>query len=127
MSIKMLEDFGLWVKEYVTGYDKTYFNIWKEPKADDTKTVMLIQDAGGARPYGDVTFPIVRLFLFGKTQDSGFHSKIYTDQTILQRAALELKTIPCGATGVKIIARPTSPGLTKEDRAWTQIDFQLIF
>lgn len=127
MSIKMLEDFKLWVDEYVSGYDKTYFNVWREPPSEAKNTVMLIQDAGGARPYGDVTFPIIRLFLFGKTDDAGYNGKIYTDQSILERAAMEIKTLPCGATGVKIVARPTSPGLTKEERAWTQIDFQLIF
>lgn len=123
-----LTDFKEWA-EAVLGSGYVYsFGMWLETAEAATQTFCVIQGAGGPDPVVDDRRPRVRVILLGRRNERGDAKKLSIDAGALMQAAThEARTVPCGAANVRAIGEPVGPGFTTENRAWFQVDFEVLF
>lgn len=122
----MLDSFADWVERHISGYTLRLGDI-NESQADYPRSLCVIQQSGGVSPTMGVRFPRFRVFLLGP-RNGGAHAKqILGDANKLVIAAMDHLDVPCKAANVKTLVEPIGPNFTKEGRAWTQLDFEIIF
>jgi hypothetical protein len=122
----MLVDFRNWVSSIITGYVFSY-GRWVEKSAIDTSRYCVVQAAGGSAPVLDARYPRFRVVLLGRRNSGEDAHQLFNDANALILSGIEGSSLPCGAANVRAMGEVTGPGFTQENRAWVQVDFEVIF
>jgi hypothetical protein len=99
---------------------------WVEDQSDRDTWYAVIQIDGG--PAINVTDrrKNARLILLGPRNARQEAPAVLADIESVVQAAL-LYAAPCGAAHIRVMAEPSRPGYTTEDRAFTMLDLQITF
>lgn len=120
----MLNEFKEWT-EALLGTEYSYsMGQWIESK--ENKRYCVIQASGGRAVDVDDRCPRYRVVLIGRRGERFEATKLMSDANTLIEASIS-EAPPCGSSSIRAMSEPTGPGYTVENRAWTQIDFELIF
>lgn len=92
---------------------------------DAASRYCIVQQTGGAGPIVETRYPRFRVLLLGKRNERSDAQKVMTDIEALLQAAMG-DAVPCGAASIRAITEPVGPGFTTENRAWAQVDFEII-
>jgi len=122
----MLVDFRNWVGGALSGYVFMY-GQWVEASAVDASRYCVIQGAGGAAPVVDTRYPRFRVVLLGRRNARQDAEQLMLDASALVAAGIGGNSLPCGVANVRAMGEPSGPGYTTENRAWVQVDFEVIF
>lgn len=121
----MLVEFREWVGTVVTGYTFMY-GQWVEQSAVDGNWYCVVQAAGGPAPIVDTRYPRFRVVLIGRRNQRQDAQQLIEAANDLVAAGMG-DSLPCGAANVRAMSEPIGPGYTSENRAWVQVDFEVIF
>lgn len=122
----MLTEFKDWAKA-VLGPAYTYaMGMWVETPATADASFCVIQSTGGPAPDVEDRRPRYRVVLLGRRGQPGDSESIYAAAQALMDAALG-ESVPCGAASVRAITEPAGPAFTTENRAWVQVDFEVLY
>jgi len=121
----MLVEFRNWVGTVITGYVYAY-GQWVEASAEDSNWYCVVQAAGGPAPVVDTRYPRFRVILLGRRSHREDAQQLIDAVETLIEAGMG-DSLPCGAANVRAMGEPSGPGYTQENRAWCQIDFEVIF
>lgn len=99
---------------------------WKDDATDRDKYYSVVQIDGGPAVNVDLRRKDVRIILLGRRNQRGDAPTVLTDIESFLQAALAVAA-PCGAAHTRVMAEPSRPGYTTEDRAFTMLDLQIIF
>lgn len=109
------------------GYQYSY-GEWLEDAASATKLLINVQAMAGMSPMMDVRKPRYRVMILGRRNTRGDSQQVWNAaQYIMQAAIGDGKSNPCGAANVRAMGEPTGPGFTTENRAWVQVDLEVIY
>lgn len=99
---------------------------WVEQVSDYDQPFVVVQIDGG--PPVDVTTrrKDARIILLGPRNVRPYAATVLADLESLVQAALQYAA-PCGAAHIRVMAEPSRPSYTTENRAWSMLDFQIIF
>lgn len=122
----MITEFQDWVATILSGYAFTY-GQWVERSAIDSNRYCVVQAASGPAPVVDTRYPRFRVVLLGQRNQRGDTKQLLSDASALIQAGIEKDSLPCGAANVRAMGEPSGPGFTAENRAWVQVDFEVIF
>jgi hypothetical protein len=123
----MLTDLKEWVSSVLAASTYTYaYGMWQETEQTAVSRYCVIQATGGNPPDVDDRRPRFRVILLGRRGDRGDSQQVMADAEALMQASLG-DSAPCGAANVRSIGEPVGPGFTTEDRAWAQVDFEVIY
>lgn len=121
----MFEEVADWVLAVVGDTYTPARGQWVESTLTADKYYLVVKGAGGLSPMVDVRKPKFSIILIGrrdKREDSG---KILQDMELLMKASLG-DSKPCGSASLKAMGEPIGPGFTTENRAWSQVDFEVL-
>ena len=122
----MLTEFKEWAQT-VLGTSYTYaMGMWVETTATANTSYCVIQGAGGPTPDVEDRRPRFRVVLLGRRAQPGDSQAVYAAAQALVEASLGASA-PCGAASVRAITEPVGPAFTTENRAWVQVDFQVLY
>ena len=121
----MLVDFRNWVGTVITGYAFAY-GQWVEASAVDSNWYCVVQAAGGPAPVVDTRYPRFRVILLGRRNERDDAPQLFEAANALIEAGRG-DSLPCGAANVRAMGETVGPGYTTENRAWVQVDFEVIF
>lgn len=121
----MLVEFRDWVRTAITGYAFAY-GQWVETSAVDSNRYCVVQGAGGPGPVVDTRYPRFRVVLLGRRNAREDAQQVIADANALILAGMG-DSLPCGAANVRAMGEVSGPGFTQENRAWCQVDFEVIF
>lgn len=99
---------------------------WTEDAADAALRFAVVQIDGGPAVNVDLRRKDVRVILLGQRNARQDTPMVLDDIESLLQAALAVAA-PCGAAHTRVMSEPSRPGYTTEDRAFTMLDFQIIF
>lgn len=122
----MFDDFKEWVELTLANNYAYTQGQWVENSANADTRICVIHSTGGAAPDVEDRRPRFKVILIGKRDNRGDVQQIKTDIYALAQAAMG-DSRPCGAASVRATGETVGPGYTTEDRAWFQLDFQLIY
>ena len=120
----MLAEFKDWVESMLADRYSYTLGQWVESAQD--KRYCVIQPAGGMAPNVEDRRPRFRVLLIGgrnKRQDA---MSLIADASILIDETLN-NSAPCRVAGIKALGEVIGPGYTSENRAWVQVDFELVY
>lgn len=121
-----LSDVKEWVSSIVGQSAYTYtYGMWVETTATHANWYCVIQATGGAAPDVEDRRPRYRVILLGRRNERSDGVKVLADAEALMQASLGGIT-PCGAANIRAMGEPIGPGFTTENRAWAQIDFEVL-
>ena len=120
----MINDFKGWVETVLIGYACTMH--WVEFESTATTRYCVIQARGGPAPDVDDRYPRFRVVLLGRRNERGDAVGLLADAESLIVAGMG-DSLPCGAANVRAIGEVSGPGITEENRAWCQVDFEVLF
>lgn len=122
----MLSDLKEWVAAVIGSAAYTYsYGMWVETAATHGNLYCVIQATGGAAPDVEDRRPRYRVILLGRRNERSDGARVLADAEALMQASMG-DTAPCGAANIRAIGEPVGPGFTAENRAWTQIDFEVL-
>lgn len=121
----MLVEFRDWVGTVIDGYTFVY-GQWVETSATDSNWYCVVQAAGGPAPVVDTRYPRFRVILLGRRNAREDAQQLIDAAEALIEAGMG-DSLPCGAANVRAMSEVTGPGFTTENRAWVQVDFEVIF
>lgn len=122
----MVNEFKEWV-ENVLGADYAYsMGQWVESSSIDSKRYCVIIPNGGMAPILDMRQPRYRILLIGKRNDRSEGMKVLNDANRLVLEGINGDR-PCGAANVRATAEPIGPGFTAENRAWAEVNFEILY
>ncbi len=118
------------VRDWVVAALPSGFSIvpyWVESSfpPDWVKRYCVVQQMGGGGPAVDVRYARYRVVLLGPRNDREDYTQIMAAAEALLQASMG-DSAPCGAANIRAIAEPIGPGFTTENRAWAQVDFEII-
>ena len=120
----LLTDVRDWVMAALpAGYTPMF--AWVESSSDAAKRYCIVQQTGGSGPVVETRYPRFRVILLGRRNERGDAQQILTDIEGLVQTAMG-DSAPCGAANIRAITEPVGPGFTTENRAWAQVDFEII-
>lgn len=120
----LLTDVRDWVVAALpAGYTSMF--AWVESSSDAAKRYCIVQQTGGSGPVVETRYPRFRVILLGRRNERGDAQQILTDIEGLVQVAMG-DSAPCGAANIRAITEPVGPGFTTENRAWAQVDFEII-
>ncbi len=121
----MLVEFRNRVGTIITDYAFMY-GQWVEASAVDGNSYCVVQASGGPAPVVDTRYPRFRVVLLGRRNRREDAQQLMNDANALIVAGMG-DSLPCGAANVRAMGEPSGPGFTVENRAWVQVDFEVIF
>lgn len=122
----MLTEFKNWAAASL-GPTFTYaLGMWVETSATANTSYCVIQGTGGPAPDVEDRRPRFRVVLLGRRGTPGDSQTVYAAAQALVEAALG-ESAPCGAASVRAITEPVGPAFTTENRAWVQVDFEVLY
>lgn len=86
----------------------------------------VVTPTGGPSPAVDVRRPYQRVTLLGPRRGVQAQEVLRDDAESLVTAAMRGER-PCGVANVRCLSEPIGPGVTREDRAWVQVNFEIVF
>lgn len=120
----MLTKVKEWV-EKVLGQGYSYSQgTWIEDGSD--LPFCVISYDGGSPTMVNVRRLRVRVLLIGRRNTLGGLTTLAEDADLLIKTALSGER-PEGVASIQSVAEKTGPAYTKENRAWTQLSFEVIF
>lgn len=123
----MVVEFVDWLKALLPADYEPWVGAWQDTKQNQYKFLFSVQQETGSSPVIDLQRANYRVILLGPQNGREHQLRIMQDAQALVNDAIERATIPCGAAHVTSGGAAMGPGLTTEDRAWAQLNFQLIF
>ena len=122
-----LNDFKEWVAAALGQAAYIYaYGMWVETAQTAANSYCVVQSTGGAAPDVEDRRPRYRVILLGRRNERGDSELVLADAELLMQASLG-DSAPCGAANVRAIGEPVGPGFTTENRAWAQVDFEVLF
>lgn len=121
----MLNEFKAWVESALGPAYLYSMGQWVETTATATARYAVIQAAGGLIQV-DTRYPRFRLILLGRRNERGDAPGLMAAAESLIVAGMG-DSVPCGAASVRAVGEPVGPAYTTENRAWIQVDFEVIF
>ena len=100
---------------------------WVESAADKDKFYAVVQSSGGMSPLVKMRRPSYRVVLIGPRNKRSEAATLKQDVEVIFNAALDVNSVPCGATIITPIGEPVGPGFTTENRAHIQLDLRVFF
>ncbi len=123
----MVAEFTEWLALHLpTGY-VPFIGMWADTPQNKTQFILSVQQNAGGTPVVDLQRANYRVVLLGPQQGREYQLQVMAHAQGLINAAIEHAIIPCGAAHVISSGAAMGPGLTTENRAWAQLNFQLIF
>ena len=122
-----IEDVEAWVLLHITpGYVVAY-SPWVETGIDQTSSYCVISPDSGPAPDVEDRRANYTVFLIGPRNKAEESERLMSDANAVIAAIIDGGVIPCGAANIVATGEPKGPGLTTENRAWVQVDFQITF
>lgn len=122
----MIEAVKDWIEVRLPNY-RFAFNQWVEIVGIANQKYAVIQQAGGSPTAVDVRRGRFRVVLMGRRGERGDSKEIMQDADSLIQSSLANTGDPCGAASIRVMGEYTGAAFTTEDRAWVQLDFEVIF
>lgn len=122
-----LSDFKGWVAAALGSATYTYaYGMWVETAQTAGNSYCVVQSTGGVAPDVEDRRPRYRVILLGRRNERGDSQMVLEDAEALMQASFG-DSAPCGAANIRAIGEPIGPGFTTENRAWAQVDFEVLF
>ena len=120
------EDVEAWLKLHITGYSHV-FAPWVETGQDSTTKYCVLAGDGGLKPVAEARAKNFTVFLIGPVRSQQAAKTLLTDAGLVMAAIMVGEVLPCSAANIVALGEPVGPGLTSENRAWVQINIQVMF
>lgn len=120
------EDVEAWLKLHITGYAHV-FAPWVETGQDGPTKYCVLAGDGGLRPIAEDRAKNFTVFLIGPVRSQQASKTLLADASLIMAAIIAGEVLPCGAANIVALGEPIGPGLTSENRAWVQINIQVMF
>lgn len=121
----MFDELVDWIA-VILGTDYQYSRgMWVDHPAIKNLFVCSVQATGGPAVDVEDRRPRFRVLLFGPENGRQHAQQVQADAEKLIAAAID-GAPPCGAASIRAMTDAIGPGFTAENRAWVQIDFQVI-
>lgn len=122
-----ISEFENWIKSILGSATYTYQKgMWVESAATAAILYCCIQGAGGPAPDVEDRRPRYRVILLGRRGERADGTRVLADAEALMQATMG-DSAPCGAANVRATGEPVGPGFTTENRAWVQVEFEVLF
>ena len=116
-----------WIEAMLpAGRYRTQQGEWVENTGDEAAWFAVIQIDGGPAIDVETRRKDVRILLLGPRNSRASAPVVLADLESLVQAALQYAA-PCGAAHIRVMAEPSRPSYTTENRAWSMLDFQVSF
>lgn len=99
---------------------------WVDHSSLRDKFICSLHGAGGAGVDVDDRRPNYRIVLLGPREGIQHASQVQQDAEAIIQAAMSGQP-PCGAAGIRALSEVIGPGHTTENRAWCQLDLQVVY
>ena len=123
----MVVEFKDWLMALLPAGYVPFIGMWQDVKQNQGQFLVSITQEQAGGPSADVQRANYRVILLGPQNGREHQLKIMNDAQQLIESAISRAIIPCGAAHVTSLGSAMGPGLTAENRAWAQLNFQLIF
>lgn len=125
----MLVETNEWLKSVLGANAFRYsYGEWVEDPASANQMLVNVQAMAGAAPMVDVRKPRYRVIILGRRNNRGDSEQVWNAAQYLMSAAIgDGKSQPCGAANVRAMGEPVGPYFTTENRAWSQVDLEVIY
>ena len=122
----MITHFKDWAAS-VIGSSFTYaYGMWLETQSTVNSRLCVIQATGGPAPDVDDRRPRYRVVVLGRRDKREDAQQLIEVAEALMQATQD-ESAPCGAASVRAIREPVGPAFTAENRAWVQVDFEVLY
>lgn len=110
----------------VLGTDYQYSRgMWVDHAAIKNLFVCSVQATGGPAVDVEDRRPRFRVLLLGPENGRQHAQQVQADAEALIAATMD-GAAPCGAANIRAMTEVIGPGYTAENRAWVQVDFQVL-
>lgn len=123
----MVVEFVDWLRALLPSDYVPFVGAWQDTAQNKGQFLFAVQQEPSSAPVVDVQRANYRVVLLGPQNGREYQLRIMQDAQALVNDAIERAIIPCGAAHVTSGGSAMGPGLTTENRAWAQLNFQLIF
>jgi len=123
----MVVEFQEWLSALLGTKYTPWVGPWVDTAKNKDKFLVSIQQNPGGATIVDLQRANYKVILLGPQNGRDKQLEVMGDAQTLINATIERAIIPCGAAHVRSLGAAMGPGLTEEDRAWAQLNFELIF
>lgn len=121
----MIDRIILWVDENTALAYAFSVGMWIDAPAFFDKNICAIRHAGGSPTVVDDRRQRFQIILLGPRNKRESALALLDDANKLITAAIS-GIVPCAAANIRAMSEVIGPGYTAENRAWVQVDFEVV-
>ncbi len=115
-----------WLGAILPGYEISR-GMWVDHSSIYDAFICSVQSSGGPAIDVDDRRPRYRIVLLGPRNGRQHAQAVQQAAEAICEATIEGALIPCGSAAIRAMTEPVGPGYTSENRAWVQVDLQIIY